>query len=71
MRRDPAVAVVGSRLRMFPAPDVGPGMRRWADWHNALLTHDDMHAERLIDSPLAHGTAVLRAEWLDRVIKAL
>jgi glycosyltransferase involved in cell wall biosynthesis len=67
LHADPGVAVVGSRLRMFPDPDVGPGMRRWADWHNALLTHDAMYGERLIDSPLAHGTAVLRAEWLDRV----
>jgi len=60
-------AVVGSRIRMFPAPAVGVGMRRWADWHNALLTHEAMAGEILIDSPLAHGTAMLRRSWLERV----
>jgi len=67
LRSDRTLAVVGSRLRLFPAPDVGAGMRRWAAWHNALLTHDAMAAERFIDSPLAHGTAMLRRDWLERV----
>src|SRR5262245_58126582 len=35
----PDVAVVGTRLRLFPATSVGIGMRRWAEWHNQLLTH--------------------------------
>ena len=35
-------------------------MRRWAAWHNALLDHDAMQRELLIDSPLAHGTALIR-----------
>ena len=42
-------------------------MRRWAKWHNALLTHEAMASEVLIDSPLAHGTAMIRREWLERV----
>lgn len=67
LRRHPDVAVVGARLRMFPASEVGVGMHRWQAWHNALLTHELMRAERHIDSPLAHGTAMLRAEWLARV----
>ena len=64
LRRHPEVAVVGSRLRVFPAAHTGIGMRRWAAWHNALLSHDDMANEMLIDSPLAHGTALLRRERL-------
>lgn len=56
----PRVDVVGTRLRLFPASATGAGMRRWAAWHNALLTHDAMRREALIDSPLAHGTAMLR-----------
>ena len=67
LRAQPELAVVGTRLRLFPQPAVGAGMRRWATWHNALLAHDDMANERLIDSPLAHGTAMLRRDWLDRV----
>ncbi len=59
-------AVVGARLRLFPAPAVGAGMRRWARWHNRLLDHEAMAAEVLIDSPLAHGTAMMRRGWLER-----
>ncbi len=64
--RDPHLAVVGSRLRMFPAAQTGVGMRRWARWHNALLSHDAIANEMLIDSPLAHGTAMIRRAWLER-----
>jgi glycosyltransferase involved in cell wall biosynthesis len=67
MDRGPEVAVVGGRVRMFPATGTGAGMRRWARWHNALLTHEAMASEVLIDSPLAHGTAMIRREWLERV----
>src|SRR5690348_807400 len=56
----PRVAVVGARLRLFPAAATGAGMRRWARWHNALLDHAAMRRDALIDSPLAHGTALLR-----------
>jgi glycosyltransferase involved in cell wall biosynthesis len=61
------VAVVGCRLRLFPATAIGAGMRRWARWHNALLTHEAMAHEALIDSPLAHGTAMIRRTALERV----
>jgi hypothetical protein len=42
-------------------------MHRWAAWHNALITHQDMASEMLIDSALAHGTAMIRTFWLERV----
>ncbi len=67
LRESRDVAVVGSRVRLFPAAQVGVGMRRWAAWHNALLTHEKMKRERFIDSPLAHGSALLRRAWLERV----
>ncbi len=61
----PHVGVVGSRVRLFPAHAYGAGMRRWAAWHNALLDHDAMAREVLIDSPLAHGCAMLRRTTLE------
>lgn len=63
----PRDAAVGCRLRLFPSANVGDGMRRWARWHNALLAHEAMAREALIDSPLAHGTAMIRRAWLTRV----
>jgi hypothetical protein len=62
----PDVAVVGCRVRLFPAAATRGGMRRWAAWHNALLDHERIAREVFIDSPLAHGTALMRREWLDR-----
>ena len=73
LRAHPRVAVVGARLRLFPAAAARAGMRRWAAWHNSLLEHEEMAREALIDSPLAHGTAMLRRApveraggWVDR-----
>jgi glycosyltransferase involved in cell wall biosynthesis len=59
------VSVVGCRVRLFPA--AGGGMRRWAAWHNGLLDHEAMAREALIDSPLAHGTAMIRRSALERI----
>ncbi|MGH7731364.1 MAG: glycosyltransferase family 2 protein [Candidatus Eiseniibacteriota bacterium] len=60
----PRVSVVGCRVRLFPA--AGAGMRRWVAWHNGLVTHEAMAHEALIDSPLAHGTALIRRSALER-----
>jgi glycosyltransferase involved in cell wall biosynthesis len=67
LRRHPGVAVVGCRVRLFPARATGEGMRRWARWHNGLLDHQAMANEALIDSPLCHGTALIRRAALERV----
>lgn len=67
LRTRPEIAVAGTRVRLFPAAQAGAGMRRWAAWHNALLEHDAMRREALIDSPLAHGTAMLRHTALEAV----
>jgi glycosyltransferase involved in cell wall biosynthesis len=65
--RNPGVDVLGTRVRLFPAAATGIGMRRWARWHNALLEHEEMRRELLIDSPIAHGTAMLRRSTLEAV----
>jgi glycosyltransferase involved in cell wall biosynthesis len=66
LRIHPRVAVVGSRLRLFPRPEIGLGMRRWARWHDSLLSHEAMAAEACIDNPLLHGTAVMRRAAVER-----
>jgi len=62
----PDIGVVGSRVRILPASPAWVGMRRWAEWHNTLLTHEEMTRELLVDSPLAHGTSMLRRSVLER-----
>jgi glycosyltransferase involved in cell wall biosynthesis len=61
------VAVVGCRVRLFPKTMVTRGMRRWCDWHNVLLTHEDITRDLLMESPLAHGSAMMRRESVERV----
>jgi len=61
----PGVDVLGTCIRLFPASAAGAGMRRWAAWHNALLTHEAMRRELLIDSPLAHGTMMVRKRVME------
>ena len=63
----PAVTAIGSRLRLFPHDHAGVGMRRWAAWHNGLLDHEAICAEMLIDSPLAHGTALVRRKAIEAI----
>ena len=67
LEEHPGADVLGTRLRLFPAAATGAGMRRWATWHNSLLEHEDMRRELLIDSPLAHGTAMIRRSTLVEV----
>jgi len=57
--------VCGARVRLHG--HVGAGMRRWGAWHDALLEHEDMARDVYVDSPLAHGTALMRREALERV----
>ncbi|MBI5168652.1 MAG: glycosyl transferase, partial [Candidatus Eisenbacteria bacterium] len=64
---EPDLDVVGSRLRLFPSGAYGEGMRRWRNWHDSLLTHEDIRRELLIDSPVAHGCVMLRREAVERV----
>jgi glycosyltransferase involved in cell wall biosynthesis len=61
---DPALAVVGTRVRPFPPAAVGEGLRRFVEWQNGLTSADD-HARQLFDeSPLCHPSVVLRREAL-------
>ncbi len=66
LARDRALGVLGTRVRLFPGQAVGGGMRRWIDWHNSLLDHESIAPEVLIDSPLAHGSAMIRRSTLER-----
>jgi len=64
---DPSLTVLGTRLRIFPLGEGWVGMRRWAAWHNTLLTHHEIAREVLVDSPLAHATAMIRRDALEEV----
>ncbi|MCD6500114.1 MAG: glycosyltransferase family 2 protein [Deltaproteobacteria bacterium] len=59
------IAVVGCRVLLHPEPSSGTGMARYIRWQNGLLSHDQMFADRYVDSVLCHATALFRREALD------
>jgi len=64
---DPRVDVMGTRVRMFPAREVTPGMRRFLAWQNRLVTHEAMVDNIHVETPLMNASAVFRREALERV----
>jgi glycosyltransferase involved in cell wall biosynthesis len=64
---DRSLTVLGTRLRIFPSGEGWVGMRRWAAWHNTLLTHEEIARDILVDSTLAHATAMIRRPALEAV----
>ncbi len=54
--------VVPCRVEPFPR-----GREAFCAWQNSLVTHEEMEAERFIEVPWFHATALFRAEALQRV----
>ena len=65
MAEERQLDVVGSQLDAFG--DVSSAMVAYLQWQNTLLDHDSIVRERFVESPLAHATALIRAERLERV----
>jgi glycosyltransferase involved in cell wall biosynthesis len=57
---DASIAAVTSRAAQFGART--PGMRRYLDWQNALLSHADMAGQRFVEIPALHQTGLYRTE---------
>ncbi len=58
--RQPDLAVAGSQVEHFSELGVGEGLRVYERWLNSLITHEDMHRERFIESPMPHPAAMFR-----------
>ena len=63
----PEVDLVSARVSLFPTSSIGNGYREYARWQNRLLTHDDISAERFVESPLAHPSVMFRREAVLRL----
>ncbi len=64
---DASLDGLGCNVSMFPAQQVGEGMRRYVGWINSLHDADDVARERFVESPLVHPAVVLRARALEAV----
>ncbi len=61
---DPALAAVGSRVRLFPRVAVAPGMLRYAAWVNGLASPGDVARDLFVEAPLVHPASAIRARAL-------
>ena len=65
LEEHPECAVVGGRAHMFTDDgEVPEGMRRYVDWVNGLV---DLHDELLVESPIFHPAALMRAAAVEAV----
>jgi len=63
----PEIAVVSSYVEAFPRTKVQEGFRRYVEWLNSLDTPELIARDIFVESPLAHPSALIRADWLKRV----
>jgi glycosyltransferase involved in cell wall biosynthesis len=60
----PHVDVLATRVRSIG--HTGEGMRRYIDWQNGLLGHDEMTANLFVESPIAHPSVLMRRDLFER-----
>ena len=56
------LAVAGCQVEHFSDLGVGEGLRVYERWLNSLITHEDMHRERFVESPMPHPAAMFRRQ---------
>ncbi len=56
----PAIAVVGSRVRIFPVATCTAGMARYQDWLNSLQGSQELERDLFVESPLVHPSVTFR-----------
>jgi GT2 family glycosyltransferase len=57
---NPALAAVGSRIRLFPRRVLRAGMIRYAAWLNGLVAPELVERDLLVEAPLVHPAATIR-----------
>jgi len=60
----PHVDVLATRVRSIG--HTGEGMRRYVEWQNGLLGHEEMLANFFVESPIAHPTVLMRRDLFER-----
>jgi len=60
----PHVDVLATRVRSIG--HTGEGMRRYVDWQNGLLGHEDLVSNLFVESPIAHPSVLMRRDIFER-----
>lgn len=66
MESDPRMALCGTQVKLI-GDDIGSGRVRYAEWINALTTHEDMARELYVECPLPHPTFFLRRDAYEAI----
>ncbi len=67
---EPELAVLAARVRHWAfevAADGASGMAAYVRWSNALLEHDQIVRDMLVESPLVHPSVMMRAALVQRL----
>jgi hypothetical protein len=64
LERNPEWAGVGCRFSWIGESGPTPGMERYADWQNSLVTPEAICRGMFIENPVTHATLLLRREAL-------
>lgn len=54
--------VVSCLVRCFPLVSLSPGYRRYQDWMNSLVTHEEITRDIFVESPIPHPGAFYNRE---------
>jgi glycosyltransferase involved in cell wall biosynthesis len=60
----PHVDVLATRVRSIG--HTGEGMRRYVDWQNGLLGHEELVTNLFVESPIAHPSVLMRRDIFER-----
>jgi len=64
LEEHPGWAGAGCCFHWLAASDPTPGMERYAEWQNSLVTPGDIRRAMFIENPVTHATLLLRREAL-------
>jgi glycosyltransferase involved in cell wall biosynthesis len=62
--RDPTLAAVGCKVRLFPRAGLRAGRRAYERWLNAIETPETVRAEAYVECPIAHPALMIRRDAL-------
>lgn len=65
MEEDATLGVVATQVDLFGAP--GPGIQRFVDWQNGLVSPDDHARSIFVETPVCHPSTLIRRAALDEV----
>jgi hypothetical protein len=57
----PALAAVGSHVRLFPRDGVAAGRRTYERWLSSIDSSERVRADAFVECPIAHPTLMIRA----------